>query len=64
MDESIWVRESEAAALEYVYVPPIGRGLGPFTITPEYLKQARAIASQRVALAGVRLADLLNRNLR
>jgi hypothetical protein len=64
MDESIWVKESFNAAREHVYVPPIGKGLGPFTITPKYLEQARAVARDRVALAGVRLANLLNANLK
>jgi hypothetical protein len=64
MDESIWVKESFDAAREHVYVPPIGAGLGPFTITPKYLEQARAVARDRVALAAVRLANLLNANLK
>lgn len=64
MDESIWVKESFDAAREHVYIPPIGAGLGPFTITPKYLEEARAVARDRVALAGVRLAKLLNANLK
>jgi len=64
MDEAAWVQESFDAARRYVYVPPIGPGLGPFTITPQYLEPARAIARERVALAGVRLANLLNSELK
>jgi hypothetical protein len=64
MDESIWVQESFDAAREHVYVPPIGNGLGPFTIAPKYLEEARAVARDRVALAAVRLANLLNGNLK
>lgn len=64
MDESTWVQESFNAAQEYVYVPPVGPSLGPFTITPEYLAEARTIAKERVALAGVRLANVLNNNLK
>jgi S1/P1 nuclease len=64
MDESIWVQESFDAARENVYVPPIALGLGPFTITPAYLVEARSVARGRVALAAVRLANLLNRNLK
>lgn len=63
MDETIWVEESFNAARDHVYVPPIGKELGPFTITPKYLDEARAVARDRVALAGVRLANLLNANL-
>jgi len=64
MEESIWVQESFKAAREHVYVPPIGMGLGPFTITPKYLEEARAVARDRVALAAVRLANLLNSSLK
>jgi hypothetical protein len=64
MDESIWVKESFDAAREHVYIPPIGAGLGPFTVTPKYLEEARAVARDRVALAGVRLAKLLSANLK
>jgi hypothetical protein len=52
------------AAREHVYVSPIGMGLGPFTITPKYLEEAREIARDRVALAGVRLSNLLNSSLK
>jgi len=64
MEESIWVQESFHAAREHVYVSPIGMGLGPFTITPKYLEEARAVARDRVALAGVRLSNLLNSSLK
>jgi hypothetical protein len=64
MKESIWVQESFNAAREHVYVSPIENGLGPFTITPKYLEEARAMARDRVALAGVRLANLLNSGLK
>ena len=63
-DESVWAKESFEAAKKYVYVPPIGVGTGPFTVTPEYLETARNVAKQRVALAAVRLANLLNGNLK
>jgi S1/P1 Nuclease len=64
MEESIWVQESFNTARERVYVPPIGPGLGPFTITAKYLEEARAVARDRVALAAVRLANILNSNLK
>jgi len=47
-----------------VYVAPIGAGDGPFTITPAYRIAAKKLAEQRVALAGVRLANLLNEELK
>jgi hypothetical protein len=64
MGESVWVQESFNAAREHVYVSPIQNGLGPFTITPKYLEEARAVARDRVALAGVRLSNLLNSSLK
>jgi hypothetical protein len=64
MSEATWVQESFDAAKRYVYVGPIGPGDGPFTITPEYFATARRVTQQRVALAGVRLANLLNHELK
>jgi hypothetical protein len=61
---SDWAQESFAAAKQKVYTIPIGDGDGPFTITPAYRIQAKALARERVALAGVRLANLLNEELK
>ena len=61
---AVWINESFALAKQYVYVTPIGLGAGPFTLTPAYEKKARAIANQRVALAGARLGNLLNKELK
>lgn len=62
--EAAWVQESFDAAKRYVYVGPIGLGAGPFTITAAYLATAKRVAQERVALAGVRLANLLNHELK
>ena len=43
-----------------VYVPPIGAGTGPFTITPAYQAAMLELGKRRIALAGARLANLLN----
>jgi hypothetical protein len=43
---------------------PIGVGAGPFTVDAEYRKNARAVAAERVALAGARLANMLNSALK
>jgi hypothetical protein len=59
-----WINESFELAKTAVYVPPIGLGAGPFTITPEYEKTARQIANQRVALAGARLGNILKKELK
>jgi hypothetical protein len=58
-----WTAESYALARSSVYVDPVGSGLGPFTLTPAYTANAQQIAKQRVALAGVRLANLLKEAL-
>ncbi len=55
-----WVEESGDLARRVVYAPPIGPGSGPYALTDGYRDQARSIAAERVALAGRRLAALLN----
>jgi hypothetical protein len=59
-DEKVWIQEGLELAQKVVYAPPIGTGDGPFTITPAYQKAAYELARQRVALAGARLANLLD----
>jgi hypothetical protein len=59
-----WVRESVLAAQQFVYVEPIGLGAGPFTLTDLYRKNAGEMANARVALAGARLARILNQELK
>jgi hypothetical protein len=55
-----WVDESGQIARRIVYAPPIGPGAGPYALTPAYRERARLIARDQVALAGRRLAALLN----
>jgi hypothetical protein len=55
-----WLRESGRIARRAAYRLPIGAGAGPYPLTPAYREQARAVARQQVALAGGRLAALLN----
>jgi hypothetical protein len=64
LETSTWIRDSFDDAQSQVYRSPIGAGAGPFTITPAYRNAARRLARQRVALAGARLANVLNRELR
>jgi hypothetical protein len=59
-----WIQESLQEAEGQVYVKPIGLGSGPFTITPKYQAAALVLAQERVALAGVRLANILNGELK
>jgi hypothetical protein len=64
LDATHWIKESFDDAKTAVYVAPIGAGDGPFTTTPAYRAAARKLAKERVALAGVRLANLLNDELK
>ena len=52
--------ETAADHLPAPDVPPIGVGDGPFSITPQYQKAAADLGRRRIALAGARLANLLN----
>jgi hypothetical protein len=63
-DEKDWIAESFQAAQQTVYSAPIVVGDGPFTLTPQYKKNAATLAKKRVALAGARLANLLNNELK
>lgn len=60
-----WINESFDAAKQTAYKsPPIGAGAGPFTLTPVYKTAARNLAEKRIALAGARLAKILNEELK
>ncbi len=62
-DAGAWIAESFRAAHVKAYAPPVGADGGPFTLSDAYAKDARAVANARIALAGVRLANLLNTEL-
>jgi S1/P1 Nuclease len=62
--EADWAAESFQDARQDVYISPIGTGLGPFQLTSSYKKAAKKVAQQRVALAGARLANLINTELK
>jgi hypothetical protein len=59
-----WLKESVNDAKQFVYVDPILIGLGPFTITDTYRTNAQQVADRRVALAGARLAKIINEELK
>jgi hypothetical protein len=63
-DVATWIKESLADAQQDVYVAPIGAGDGPFTLTDTYRANAGRVAEERVALAGARLATVLNNELK
>jgi|GraSoiStandDraft_41_1057321.scaffolds.fasta_scaffold802878_1 hypothetical protein len=59
-----WIDESVSAAKSTAYrKPTIGDGNGPFTLDSAYKMRATALAQKRVALAGARLAKILNEEL-
>lgn len=60
LDEKVWIQEGLELAQRNVYVKPIGIGRGPFAITKDYQRKALQLGRRRVALAGARLANLLN----
>jgi len=64
LDANVWITESFTYAKTTVYTSPIEAGPGPFTLTPQYKAVAQALAKQRVALAGARLANVLNQELK
>jgi len=59
-----WVTESFGLAKTTVYVDPVLAGVGPFTLTQPYKDAAKALARQQIALAGARLARILNNELK
>jgi hypothetical protein len=65
LNEADWVEESFAAAKKTAYKnPPIGAGHGPFTPTKGYRTAAGSLAEKRIAVAGARLAKVLNADLK
>jgi hypothetical protein len=59
-----WIDEGVQNAKDVVYVHPIGLGSGPFKTTGAYRRAAKTVLKKRVALAGERLANLLNAELK
>jgi hypothetical protein len=65
LDTQHWIDESFNAAKGVGYQnPPIGPGTGPFTLSQTYRAAARTLAEKRIALAGARLAKILNDELK
>jgi hypothetical protein len=63
-DERQWIRESFLIAQNSVYIPPIGVGPGPYFIDGPYRSIAHRVTGDRLALAGARLAHVLNEAFR
>jgi len=66
IDTAAWIHESFEDARTDVYRDPIGTGDQPSTIVPgsPYDTEAHKLALKRVALAGARLAQVLNEELK
>jgi hypothetical protein len=66
IDTAAWIQESFDYARTEVYETPIGPGDGPYTIAPwsAYDVGAHRLAEKRMAVAGARLAQLLNDELK
>jgi S1/P1 Nuclease len=65
IDPAGWAQESFTLATKDAYAPPIGKtATSSHTITQAYFDTAMQDAKDRIALAGARLAKLLNENLK
>lgn len=62
-DAAKWIDDSFKLAKLKVYVDPVGAGDGPFQSTTKYATAAKTLARRQVALAGARLAAVLNAEL-
>ena len=60
LDPTVWFEESFEIAKAKVYVLPIGDELGPYLLTNAYRTEAAMVATERAALAAMRLANILN----
>jgi len=59
-DPGTWAQESFDLSRKVVYQRPIGGGKGPYYLTKRYQATVGSTAEKQVALAGARLAKLLN----
>jgi hypothetical protein len=62
-DEHQWMLESFNLSQGDVYRPPVVAGVGPFSLTSKYRSSSRSLMKKQIALAGARLANLLNAEL-
>jgi hypothetical protein len=58
-----WIKEGLELAQSKIYTGPIGIGDGPFTVDAEYQAAVHELGQARIALAGARLAKMLNDGL-
>jgi hypothetical protein len=63
-DVVAWVKASWQVARKTVYAKPIGLGAGPYALTAKYDRNALTAARRQIALAGARLALVLESSLK
>jgi len=64
LDPEHWISESFALARTYVYTMPVDVGDGPFVLNSATRVTRAKSPMQQVALAGARLANLLNASVK
>ncbi|MFG1230262.1 S1/P1 nuclease [Xanthobacter wiegelii] len=62
-DPEAWFVESEAIAEQVVYAEPVQSGSQPYVLDRAYETKARETAREQAAVAGARLANLINQAL-
>lgn len=55
-----WFKESQKLAIQFSYAAPVNSGASPYKLDRAYETNARDIARKQAALAGARLANLIN----
>ena len=63
-DPAVWVAEGKKLSQDFVYAEPVRSGARPYMLDRQYETNARMIARQQAALAGARLANLINEALK
>jgi hypothetical protein len=63
LNADAWIHESFELARKKVY-EPLGKGEGPYVLNEDYRRATRALVAKQVELAGERLANLLNSELK
>lgn len=64
VDPDVWFAESQKLAQQFAYAEPVKSGTPPPKLTREYETDARNVARQQAALAGARLANIINEALK
>ncbi|WP_316395593.1 S1/P1 nuclease [Bradyrhizobium sp. 33ap4] len=64
VDPAVWAQESADLAKQFAYAPPVSMRRNPPFLTREYETDAKNVARARAALAGARLANLIETALK